>query len=105
MFLNFKIKPTLTGYHERVKVDMVPENPEHIPSWCNWQDDNEAVEYRFWKKEGGHHQAYMDGKCNMIKNCNNEFTEDSACEEHKGHRMYFNSILTKFINHKMRTFL
>ena len=58
-----------------------------------YEDDLEMYEYRLWKDAGGHHQAYLDKKCNMVKDCPNkakytelvsdDFTERAACEDHK----------------------
>jgi hypothetical protein len=80
-----------------------------------WKRDQEAYEYRVWKDEGGHHKAYMEKRCNSIKDCPNravytllhsgDFSEDSACEEHKEKRLYSNTRFTKFISPVLRAFL
>lgn len=81
----------------------------------NYQDDRKAYDYRVWKDGGGHHQAYLDKKCNAEKDCpnkaiytrlhNKDFTEDCTCEEHKGLWNYSNSSLTKFIPNVLKPFL
>ena len=105
LFNQCKIKPLV--YDTTIDGDMLDEH--------NWLKDQEAYEYRVWKDEGGHHQAYLDRKCNAVKNCQNEaiythlvsdqFTEDCTCEEHKEFWMYANSKLTKFIPNVLKPFL
>lgn len=80
-----------------------------------WQKDQEAYEYRVWKDEGGHHKAYMEKRCNSVKDCPNravytllhsgDFSEDSSCEEHKLTKCYSNTRYTKFISPALRAFL
>lgn len=80
-----------------------------------WTKDQELYEYRVWKDEGGHHKAYMEKRCNSIKDCpnravytllhNGDFSEDSACEEHKLTQCYSNTRYTKFISPVLRAFL
>lgn len=80
-----------------------------------WEQDQEAYEYRVWKDNGGHHQAYVNRKCNSKKDCPNDavytklvsgdFTEECSCEEHKDNRMYANSKLTKFVPNVLKPFL
>lgn len=82
----------------------------------SWEADQEAYEYRVWKDNGGHHQAYLDRKCNLVKDCPNtalytrlyrgEFTEDCCCEEHKDRWYHSNySSNTKFIQNMLKPFL
>jgi len=80
-----------------------------------WEEDQEAYEYRVWKDNGGHHQAYLDKKCNFVKDCPNtaiytqrisgEFTENCTCEEHKELWNYMNAKLVKFIPDVLKPFL
>ena len=80
-----------------------------------YDKDREAYEYREWKTEGCHHQAYLDGKCNAVKNCINkavytqlvseEFSEDCSCEEHQKHWAYSNCRMVKFIPNVLKPFL
>jgi hypothetical protein len=101
LFIKCKIKPTLFDYFSG-------DNEE-------WDQDQEYYEYRIWKDGGGHHQAYLNGKCNATKNCgndaiytrlhNDEFDENCCCEEHKDKRAYSNSKLTSFIPKNLRSFL
>lgn len=80
-----------------------------------WEEDHKAYEYRVWRDEGGHHQAYLNRKCNFIKDCVNaavytqlsydEFTECCCCEEHKELFNYSNGKLTKFISNILKPFL
>lgn len=103
LFNECKIKP------------MVQDTIDLHPIEYAWQKDQEAYEYRVWKDEGGHHKAYMEKKCNSVKDCPNravwtllhsgEFSEDSACEEHKLIRCYSNTRPTKFISPVLRAFL
>jgi hypothetical protein len=77
--------------------------------------DLEMYEYRIWKDTGGHHQAYLNRKCNFVKDCPNraeytqlisgDFTEGCACEEHKTLWDYANSKLVKFISNVLKPFL
>ena len=104
MFIQFKIKPT---------VDEM--NFDGGATEDFWEDDQKAYEYRVWKDEGGHHKAYMEKKCNSVKDCpnkavytilhNGNFSEDSACEEHKTTVLSSNYRLTKFISPVLRAFL
>jgi len=104
LFIQFKIKPDVD--------DMDFDGGAHEDSWEN---DQRCYEFRVWKDAGGHHQAYLDRKCNAIKDCqskalytvlhNNDFTEECACEEHKEMHLYSNSKLTKFIPHVLKPFL
>jgi hypothetical protein len=81
----------------------------------DYAKDREEYEYRLWKDNGGHHQAYLDRKCNFVKDCSNkaeytqiisnDFTEGCCCEEHKELWGYGNSKLTKFIPNVLKPFL
>lgn len=82
-----------------------------------WEKDQEAYAYRVWRDDGGHHQAYLNRKCNEAKNCPNEalytrlsdgeFTEDCCCEKHKEilSKYMVNIELTKFIPNVLKPFL
>lgn len=81
-----------------------------------WEKDQEAYEYRVWRDDGGHHQAYLNRKCNAAKNCPNEvlytqliegeFTEDCCCEKHKEMLSEYTTIqFTKFIPNVLKPFL
>lgn len=105
LFNDCKIKPSL--YDTSFEGELTSEE--------QWDRDQEAYEYRVWKDEGGHHQAYLDRKCNFAKECPNEaiytqlisdeFTENCSCEEHKKLWSYANSKLTKFIPNVLKPFL
>lgn len=82
MFDSFKIKPTCKLYM------IEPNKP------VDYNEDKKMYDFSIWKQEGKDHIAYLNGLCNQFKNCPNkaiysiyghddEFTEDSACEEHK----------------------
>jgi hypothetical protein len=86
-----------------------------IPSWT-WEADSVLYDYKIWKDGGGHHQAYLDKKCNQVKNCINnavysilidsEFTEDTSCEEHKEKGNFaLNQKFVKFISNNLKPFL
>jgi hypothetical protein len=81
-----------------------------------YEDDLKSYEYRVWKDNGGHHQAYLNKTCNLVKDCPNKavytrlynghiFTEDCCCEEHKGKKSYKNIHYVKFIPDDLRAFL
>lgn len=81
-----------------------------------WNNDQTAYEYRVWRDDGGHHQAYLNRKCNAAKNCpedaiytqliENEFTEDCFCEKHKESVSNYSLIkFTKFIPNVLKPFL
>jgi hypothetical protein len=101
MFNNFAIPPTV--------VDTLGD-PQHL-----YEQDKHAYDYRVWKDDGGHHQAYLNKLCNSAKNCPNtaiytifhseKFSEDTACEEHKSFRLYSNSRLNNFISDNLKVFL
>lgn len=103
LFGKCKIPPTV-----HCSLDDI-ENP------TNYARDLEEYEYRLWKDNGGHHQAYLDRKCNFVKDCPNravytqlisgDFTENCCCEEHKELWGYGNSKLTKFIQNMLKPFL
>jgi hypothetical protein len=104
MFNQFAIKPTVINRlaYEAKETD-------------SWTEDQNSYEYRVWKDSGAHHQAYLNRKCNFIKDCpnraeytqliSNDFTEDCCCEEHKELYNYANSKLTKFIPNVLKPFL
>lgn len=105
LFVQSKIKPL-------VFYSMGPIDRDH------WEEDQRWYEYRVWKDTGGYHQAYMDGKCNAIKDCSNdaiytvlhggeddEFSEGAHCEEHKDLHGAINNRLTKFIPANLKAFL
>ncbi len=93
----------------------VEDNIDLRPIEYAWARDQEMYEYRIWKDNGGHHQAYLDKKCNFVKDCpnravytqliSNDFTENCSCEEHKELWGYGNSKLTKFIPNVLKPFL
>lgn len=81
-----------------------------------WEFDQRAYEYRVWKDSGAHHEAYMNRRCNAVKDCPNraewtirisgDFTEDCACDEHKNaaHNCS-NCTKVKFIPNVLKLFL
>jgi len=97
MFNQFKIKPEVFGIEDG-----------------NFEEDQEAYEYRLWCDNGGHHKAYLERKCNIIKDCNNiaeyselvngEFSESCCCEEHKS-KIFFTENLIKFVCNELKPFL
>ncbi len=81
-----------------------------------WEEDQAAYEYRLWYDTGGHHQAYINGKCNCVKDCPNDaiytvllskdFSEDAVCEEHAPkYNKTINATLVKFIPNILKAFL
>jgi hypothetical protein len=81
----------------------------------DYAQDRKQYEFRVWKDEGGCHRAYLNGKCNFVKDCpnkavytqlhNGDFTEACSCEEHKELWGYSNSELVKFIPNVLKPFL
>jgi hypothetical protein len=78
LFVKCKIKPTISclGKEE------------------SFESDQTRYEYMIWKANGEHGNAYLNGKCNAVKNCENdaiyseisfcgELTDNCFCEEHK----------------------
>ena len=104
LFMQCKIKPIVD------EMDFQGNIQEHE---C-WERDQHSYEYNMWRENGGHHQAYLDRKCNAEKDCPNravytirnsgEFTEDSCCEEHKRKEGSSYS-LVQFIRHELKAFL
>lgn len=90
-------------------------------SYDKYAEDLTAHEYRMWKNNGGHHQAYVDGKCNAVKDCpgqaaytfqyyDGSFTEECGCEDHKDRNPYRNisgknNNVVKFISNQLKVFL
>lgn len=101
LFNQCKIKPFVSDYGSLEK--------------GGYERDLEIYEYRLWKDAGCHHQAYLNRRCNFVKDCSNKaiytqlindhFTEDCCCEEHKDLWCYSNSRLTKFIPDVLKPFL
>ena len=102
MFNQFKIPPTM-GSYMRMPVS-------------TWEEDQEYYEGKIWRQSGGQHTAYMEGKCNAVKNCgqtalytiylDSEFTEYCACEEHKNAWEHCSKpSLVPFIAHHLKAFL
>lgn len=105
LFIQFKIKPT---------IDEVDFGGGATPE--SWESDQKFYEYRIWVDSGAHHQAYLDRRCNFIKDCpnkalythliNDNFTEDCTCEEHKHLRSGCrNCKFVKFIPNVLKPFL
>jgi hypothetical protein len=102
MFMEFKIPP-------QVDDKAMANDPKF-----SFMDDQDIYEFRIWFDSGGHHQAYVNRKCNALKDCPNraeysvvdwdEFSEECRCEEHKG-LINHGSDLVKFIPHTLRAFL
>lgn len=107
LFIQCKIPPTITHY--------IGSEEEALPNEQIWKNDLERYEYRIWKDNGGHHQAYINKICNVVKDCTNsavytklisdDFSEDCCCEKHKELRAYSNSKLVPFISNVLKPFL
>lgn len=114
MFMQCKIKPFVHDAWEHPVYGVTPL--VHTgPQWT-FEQDQESYEYRVWCDTGGHHQAYLDGKCNTVQNCMNkaiytvrlsdEFTEDCCCEAHAtSWKHALNADLIKFISNTLKPFL
>lgn len=117
LFTQCKIPPTVTEYG----IGNTPDGNLSLydRDLQSWEEDLEHYDYRVWRDNGGHHQAYLDRKCNAKKDCPNkaiytrlhhsdedgQFTESCCCEEHKELGAYNNSSLTKFIPNTLKVFL
>lgn len=105
LFTKCKIPPIMHNYLSTMKPEL------------NYLEELINYEHKIWKDSGGHHQAYLNGKCNSVKDCPNDaiytmmydvdtFSEDSLCEEHSVIRLRSrNSKLTKFISNELKIFL
>lgn len=102
MFIVAKIKPIVSDYIASQE--------------SSWEEDQEYYEYKMWRKSGGFHQAYLNKKCNMVKDCPNkaeytqlvsdEFTETASCEEHKDRNAgCINCKMVPFIPNVLKPFL
>jgi hypothetical protein len=106
LFVECKVKPQIEYVNFK----------DEVMETVSWEEDQNSYEYRIWYHNGGHHQAYLDRKCNFVKDCPNkavythlisdEFTEQCCCEEHKDLRQnIINGRLTKFISNSLKVFL
>ena len=87
IFMKCKIPPKIGEYN------LLQEKPIWEDG-MTFEQDQASYEYSQWKEAGGHHQAYLNRKCNIKKDCPNsaiytylfsdDFSEDCSCEEHKG---------------------
>jgi hypothetical protein len=106
LFIQCKIKPEISD----MDIDTSTTREE------DWARDQESYEDRVWRDAGGHHQAYLDRKCNGLKDCPNQaeytrlyrgdFTEECRCEAHKDR--YFQANVhqnTKFVPNVLKPFL
>lgn len=104
LFIQCKIKPD---------VDDINFDNEVLEE-TGFESDQKQYEYKLWRDAGGHHQAYLERRCNHTKDCpkkavytvriNDDFSEDCCCEEHKWHEG--GSIrLVQFIPHVLKPFL
>jgi len=115
LFIQFKIKPDVFCASHIPQEGMTVLYPSFIPD-TNWEEDQYQYEYDMWRENGSYHQAYLNGKCNLVKDCNNdavytvkysdEFTEDCCCEEHSKKRSnVLNAKLVQFISNILKPFL
>jgi len=104
LFNQCKIKPDLSeSYHSSFEEELI-----------TWEEDQKYYEYKVWEDNGGHHQAYLNKKCNRVKDCpnvalytflyNGDFSEDCSCEEHKK-SFDGSATVTKFIPNVLKAFL
>ncbi len=92
LFIQCKIKPRINDMQFPPVLDKDSSLIEGEE--VTWEYDQEIWEYRMWEDSGGHHQAYLNKKCNERKDCpndavytrmiNDHFSEECCCEEHKG---------------------
>ncbi len=109
LFIQCKIKPDI---HDTNPFDGSFSKEE------NWEADMRSYEYKLWVDNGGHHQAFLDKKCNTIKDCPNKakytvlysqermFSEECCCEEHKTNRAWaLNARFVTFIPDTLKAFI
>lgn len=106
LFVQCKIKPVVSNDGSEYVISTLEER---------WDLDQQSYEYRVWTDDGGYHQAYLNRKCNVEKDCpndaaytylyNEEFTEACCCEEHKNDGLYLHRRLVKFIPNTLKAFL
>lgn len=112
LFVQCKVKPLI----EEMSSTGSGWDCRGVCGTIKWEQDQEDYEYKRWREDGGHHQAYLDRKCNAIKDCSNDaiytvedydgFTEECSCEDHKGQVYYVGGgTFTKFIPNNLRAFL
>lgn len=112
MFMQCKIKPYI---HDAWDHPINGTTPVYATEY-SWEEDQGVYLYRVWQTDGGFHQAYVNGLCNVEKDCPNkaiytvllsdEFTENCACEAHKERwSRTINAELVKFIPNKLKPFL
>ena len=99
MFSNFKIPPKVSDRHGTI----------------SYKKEKKRYDYMIWVDNGGASEAYLNGKCNFIKNCKNKaiysqfisgkFTEKCSCEKHKKLHNYSNSELRQFIPNNLKSFM
>lgn len=114
LFVECKVKPKI---HDVLFPHVMDENSNFIQgNEESWENDQGSYEYRVWEDAGGKHQAYLDRKCNRVKDCPNQalytvylsehFTEDCVCELHKDKWDHtVNARLVKFIPNVLKPFL
>ncbi len=106
MFIQFKIPPLVNDNMDRD---------------ATWEQDQQYYEYRLWKDNGGHHQAYLNGLCNnAITDCPGKaiytvkhigesledgFTEDCCCDNEEHQYCAANQELVPFISNVLKPFL
>lgn len=107
MFVQCKIKPII----EEVGFD------NNVMRTETWEQDQAAYEYRLWQDNGGHHQAFLNKKCNTIKDCPNQakytvlysdrdFSEQCCCEEHRNQGAWaVNARFVPFISDTLKAFI
>lgn len=107
LFMQFKVPPHVCD------INFSGTELREIP----FVEDQKAYEYMTWQRNGGHHQAYLNAKCNMIKECSNDakysfsfseghFSEDCSCEEHKDrYKNVINAERTNFLPNHLRIFI
>jgi hypothetical protein len=103
LFDKCKIPPTVNN---GIIVNNVVKNISYVK-------DKEIYDYMIWKDEGHFHTAYLNKKCNQIKDCSNDaiysilindqLYDDCSCEKHKHEGGSYK--LVKFISNELRIFL
>lgn len=107
LFNSFIIKPNVSSSF----------NKDMYENMSSYEDDKKHYDLKIWKENGGAHQAYLNEKCNAIKDCpnlavyslfyddNEDFTENSFCEDCVKNLHYSKKELKPFLKNSMRILL
>lgn len=115
LFIQCKIKPDV---YDAEFPEKFGDFDYKIGKEQKWEDDQKNWEYREWQTHGGFHQAFLNKKCNTIKDCPNNakytvlyseeslFSEETCCEACKAQRSWaVNARFVPFISDTLKVFV